>query len=163
MLEKVGKNFKVIRKIDEGAFGEIYQAINTKTNLEVAVKVEPVNTEHPQLIYECKLYNYLHNDSTVIDKGIPNVYYCSTEGTTSIMQVISTCWSWILWVPHSNHSSIRLSENSLWRQCWFWSTRWSHVSSTSTTVTSSIVISSPITSAWDSTRLPIRSSYWTSD
>lgn len=113
MLEKVGKNFKVIRKIDEGAFGEIYQAINTKTNLEVAVKVEPVNTEHPQLIYECKLYNYLHNDSTVIDKGIPNVYYCSTEGTTSIMQVISTCWSWILWVPHSNHSSIRLSENSL--------------------------------------------------
>ena len=32
------------------------------------------------MIYECKLYNYLHNDSTVIDKGIPNVYYCSTEG-----------------------------------------------------------------------------------
>jgi hypothetical protein len=30
---------------------------------------------------KCKLYNYLHNDSTVIDKGIPNVYYCSTEGT----------------------------------------------------------------------------------
>ena len=80
MLEKVGKNFKIIRKIDEGAFGEIYQAINTKTNLDVAVKVEPVTTEHPQLIYECKLYNYLHNDSTVIDKGIPNVYYCSTEG-----------------------------------------------------------------------------------
>ena len=39
MLEKVGKNFKIIRKIDEGAFGEIYQAINTKTNLEVAVKI----------------------------------------------------------------------------------------------------------------------------
>ena len=32
-------------------------------------------------MYECKLYCYLHNDSTVIDKGIPNVYYCSTEGT----------------------------------------------------------------------------------
>ena len=62
MLEKVGKNFKIIRKIDEGGFGEIYQAINTKTNLEVAVKVEPVNTERPSLIYECKLYNYLHND-----------------------------------------------------------------------------------------------------
>lgn len=82
MLEKVGKNFKIIRKIDEGAFGEIYQAINTKTNLEVAVKIEPTITDHPQLIYECKLYNYLHNDSTVIDKGIPNVYYCSTEGTS---------------------------------------------------------------------------------
>ena len=83
MLEKVGKNFKIIRKIGEGGFGEIYQAINTKTNLEVAVKVEPVNTEYPSLIYECKLYNFLHNDSTVMDKGIPNVYYCSTEGKLS--------------------------------------------------------------------------------
>jgi len=81
MLEKVGKHFQIIRKIDEGAFGQIFQGINTKTNLEVAVKVEPVKTGHPQLIYECKLYNYLHRDSTVIDKGIPNVYFCSTEGT----------------------------------------------------------------------------------
>lgn len=39
MLEKVGKNFKIVRKIDEGAFGQIYQAINTRTNLEVAVKI----------------------------------------------------------------------------------------------------------------------------
>ena len=36
--EKVGKNYKIFRKIDEGAFGEIYQGINTKTNLEVAIK-----------------------------------------------------------------------------------------------------------------------------
>lgn len=80
MLEQVGKNIKIIRKINEGAFGEIYQGLNTKTNFDVAVKFEPVSTEHPQLLYEAKLYNYLHNDSTVIDKGIPNVYYCSTEG-----------------------------------------------------------------------------------
>ena len=85
MLEKVGKNFKIIHKIDEGAFGEIFKAINTKTNLEVAVKVEPVKTEHLQLIYECKLYNYLHNDPSVIDKGIPNVYYCSTEGDYNVL------------------------------------------------------------------------------
>ena len=32
-IERVGKNFKILKKIDEGAFGEIYQAINTKTNL----------------------------------------------------------------------------------------------------------------------------------
>jgi len=80
MLEKVGKNFKIIRKIGQGAFAEIYQAINTKNNLDVAVKIEPVNSNHPQLIYQCNLYNYLHNHSTVIDKGIPNLYYCSTEG-----------------------------------------------------------------------------------
>jgi casein kinase 1 len=90
-LETVGKNFKIIRKIEEGAFAEIFQAINTKTNLEVAVKAEPVNTEDPQLIYECRLYNYLHNDSTVVNKGISNVYYCSTEGTPLTTQATSTC------------------------------------------------------------------------
>jgi casein kinase 1 len=89
-LERVGKNFKIIRKIDEGAFAEIYEAINTKTNLEVAVKVEPVNTEHPQLIYECKLYRHLHNDSTVVNKGIPNIYYCTNEGTPLPTQATST-------------------------------------------------------------------------
>ena len=44
MPEKVGKNYKIIRKIDEGAFGEIFQGINIKTNLEVAIKFEPTNT-----------------------------------------------------------------------------------------------------------------------
>jgi len=85
MLERVGKNFKMIRKIDEGAFGEIYQAINVKTGLEVAVKLEPISSSNPQLIYESKLYNYLQNDPTVIDKGIPNVYYCSTEGDYNVL------------------------------------------------------------------------------
>ena len=42
--EKVGRNYKIIRKLDEGAFGEIFQGINTKTNLEVAIKFEPTNT-----------------------------------------------------------------------------------------------------------------------
>ncbi len=79
-MEKVGKNFRIIKKIDEGAFAEIYRGINTKTNLEVAVKIEPGYSERPQLIYECRIYNCLLKDSTVIDKGIPNVYYCSTEG-----------------------------------------------------------------------------------
>lgn len=94
MLEKVGKNFKIVRKIDEGAFGQIYQAINTRTNLEVAVKIEPVNTDHPQLIDQCKLYNYLHNDSTVIDKGIPNIYYCSTEGNSCLYHRRLQCFGY---------------------------------------------------------------------
>jgi len=53
--------------------------------MEVAVKLEPVNTRHPQLFFECKLYQYLLRDSSVIDKGIPNIYYCATEGDYNIM------------------------------------------------------------------------------
>jgi serine/threonine protein kinase len=58
--EKVGNKYEIIRKIGEGSFSIIYEAINTKTNQKVAVKIESVDNKHPQLIYECKLYNYLH-------------------------------------------------------------------------------------------------------
>ena len=53
--------------------------------MEVAIKLEPVSTKHHQLFFECKLYLYLHRDSTVIDKGIRNVYYCSSEGNYNIL------------------------------------------------------------------------------
>lgn len=82
---KVGKNFKLTRKLGSGAFGQIFHGINLKTNLEVAIKLEPVNTKHPQLFYEAKLYQYLLSDNSVTDKGIPNVYFCSTEGEYNIM------------------------------------------------------------------------------
>jgi len=73
------------KKLGSGAFGEVFHGINVKTNIEVAVKLEPVNTKHPQVFYEAKLYQYLLSDSSVIDKGIPNVYYCTTEGEFNIL------------------------------------------------------------------------------
>ena len=82
---KVGKTFKLTKKLGSGAFGEIFHGINVKTNIEVAIKLEPINTKHPQLFYEAKLYQYLLSDSSVIDKGIPNVYYCATEGEFNIL------------------------------------------------------------------------------
>jgi len=53
---KVGKSFECSKKLGAGAFGEIFKGVNTKTNMQVAIKFEPVNTKHPQLYYECKLY-----------------------------------------------------------------------------------------------------------
>jgi serine/threonine protein kinase len=44
---KVGKLFKLTRKLGSGAFGEIFQGVNIKNNIEVAIKLEPVNTKHP--------------------------------------------------------------------------------------------------------------------
>ena len=35
---RVGGIFKVVKKIDEGAFGEIYRGVNTKNQMEVAIK-----------------------------------------------------------------------------------------------------------------------------
>ncbi len=44
---KIGKGYKLIKKLGAGAFGEIYLGINQKTNVEVALKLEPINTKHP--------------------------------------------------------------------------------------------------------------------
>jgi casein kinase 1/casein kinase 1 epsilon len=59
MEVKIGRSFKLTKKLGSGAFGEIFHGINLKTNMEVAVKLEPVSTKHPQLFYEGKLYQYL--------------------------------------------------------------------------------------------------------
>lgn len=52
----IGKNFKLIKRLGAGAFGEIFLGINQKTNMEVALKLEPISSKHLQLFYECKLY-----------------------------------------------------------------------------------------------------------
>lgn len=40
---KVGKFYKLTKKIGSGAFGEIFHGINVKTNEEYAIKMENVN------------------------------------------------------------------------------------------------------------------------
>ena len=70
---KVGKTFTLTKKLGCGAFGEVFHGINRRTNIEVAIKLEPINTKRPHLFYEAKLYQYLLSDSSVIDKGLPNV------------------------------------------------------------------------------------------
>jgi hypothetical protein len=44
-----------------------------------------MRAEHPQLIYECKLYLSLHSDPTACDKGVPGVYECGVEDEYNYM------------------------------------------------------------------------------
>ena len=81
----LGKNIKIIKKVGEGAFGVIYHAINLKTQFEIAIKLEPIETKHPQLFYETNIYKYLLSDTDVFDKGIPQVYYCLQKGRYNLM------------------------------------------------------------------------------
>jgi len=78
-------NFQLVRRLGSGAFGEIFQGINQKTNQEVAIKFESASTKHPQLFFEAKLYQYLLRELNVPERGIPRVYYCATEGDHNIM------------------------------------------------------------------------------
>lgn len=81
----IAKNYKIAKKLGSGAFGEIWKAINMKTNQEFAVKFEEINSKHQQLYAECRIYLWFHSDSTVLAQAIPQVIYYGIEGNKSIM------------------------------------------------------------------------------
>ncbi|PLW29017.1 hypothetical protein PCANC_24923 [Puccinia coronata f. sp. avenae] len=51
--------YRFVQRIGNGAFGEIYLGVDLKTNEEVAIKVESVETTEPQLRNEAKVYSVL--------------------------------------------------------------------------------------------------------
>ena len=62
----VAKCYQLTDKLGNGAFGEIWKAVNQKTRDEVAIKFEEINAKHQQLYAECKIYLWFHSDSTVL-------------------------------------------------------------------------------------------------
>jgi serine/threonine protein kinase len=56
MILSAGNQYRLGRKIGSGAFGEIYLGTDITTDEEVAIKLEPVKTSYPQLLYESKVY-----------------------------------------------------------------------------------------------------------
>ncbi|CAK61790.1 unnamed protein product (macronuclear) [Paramecium tetraurelia] len=73
------QNYKLIQRLGMGAFGEIYLAQN-KQKEEFAIKLERTNCQYPQILYEAKVYAFLHQDTQQLDKGIPKVFGAATEG-----------------------------------------------------------------------------------
>nr|XP_043609193.1 casein kinase 1-like protein 9 [Erigeron canadensis] len=78
----VGGKFKLGRKIGSGSFGELYLGVNIQSGEEVAIKLEPVKTRHPQLHYESKIYRLLQGGT-----GIPNLKWFGVEGEYNIMVI----------------------------------------------------------------------------
>jgi len=59
---RVGGKYKITKRLGSGAFGDIYAGVNVKTNEEVAIKLELLNTTRPQLHYESKIYQLLQGN-----------------------------------------------------------------------------------------------------
>ncbi|XWS58413.1 hypothetical protein CRYUN_Cryun08bG0032000 [Craigia yunnanensis] len=78
----VGGKFKMGRKIGAGSFGELFLGVNIQTGEEVAIKLEPVKTKHPQLHYESKLYVLLQGGT-----GVPHLKWFGVEGDYNIMVI----------------------------------------------------------------------------
>lgn len=71
---RVGKKYRIGRKIGSGSFGDIYLGTNIISGEEVAIKLENVQAKHPQLEYEAKVYKALSGGV-----GIPFVRWYGTE------------------------------------------------------------------------------------
>jgi serine/threonine protein kinase len=74
------EKYKLGKKIGSGSFGDIYLGSDTKTNEEVAIKLESIKTKFPQLLYESKLYRILHGGV-----GIPNIHLFGIEGDFNVL------------------------------------------------------------------------------
>jgi len=77
---QVGGRFRLGHKIGSGSFGNIHLGVNFQTGEEVAVKMEPVTSRHPQLLYEAKLYKILAGGV-----GVPYVHWYGVEGNFNVM------------------------------------------------------------------------------
>jgi len=77
---RVGKKYRLGRKIGSGSFGDIYLGTNMSTGEEIAIKLESVKTKHPQLLYESKIYRILHGGL-----GIPCIRWYGVEGDYNVM------------------------------------------------------------------------------
>mmetsp|Transcript_11198 Transcript_11198/g.31417 ORF Transcript_11198/g.31417 Transcript_11198/m.31417 type:complete len:371 (-) Transcript_11198:49-1161(-) len=77
---RVGNKYRLGRKIGSGSFGDIYLGVNVQTGEEVGLKLEPVKTKHPQLLYESKLYKILQGGA-----GIPQIRWFGVEGDYNVM------------------------------------------------------------------------------
>ncbi|QBM86295.1 casein kinase I family protein HRR25 [Metschnikowia aff. pulcherrima] len=71
---RVGKKYRIGRKIGSGSFGDIYLGTNVISGEEIAIKLENVKAKHPQLEYEAKVYKALSGGV-----GIPFVRWYGTE------------------------------------------------------------------------------------
>lgn len=68
------------RKIGAGRFGDVYSGSHIQTGEAVAIKLEAINSKHPQLVYESKLLKTLAGGV-----GVPNVQWYGVEGEYNVM------------------------------------------------------------------------------
>ncbi|EDQ90308.1 uncharacterized protein MONBRDRAFT_16552 [Monosiga brevicollis MX1] len=66
----VCRRYQLMRQIGSGSFGQIYLGVSLTSGRRVAVKLESVHANYPQLQYEGKLYRLLHGG-----EGIPRVRF----------------------------------------------------------------------------------------
>lgn len=81
----IASNYKIIKKLGNGAFGEIWKAVHIKTKKSYAIKFEEKSNKHQQLYSECRIYLWFHSEATVLAQAIPQVVYYGEERNKNVM------------------------------------------------------------------------------
>ena len=76
---RVGGKYRIIKKIGDGAFNEIYQGSDIFDNSEVAIKLEHVSIKYRQLLFESQLLK------SIPGIGFPQVYWAGVSGEYNAM------------------------------------------------------------------------------
>jgi hypothetical protein len=69
----IANKYRIIEKLNEGCFGKVFKAVNIRSNVLVAIKVETKNNNITSLKNEAKIYQYLGKM-----EGIPNLKWFGT-------------------------------------------------------------------------------------
>ncbi|KAK7859168.1 casein kinase 1-like protein 1 [Quercus suber] len=80
MEPSISNKYKLGPKIGSGSFGVIFHGTDVLTGEEVALKHEHVETKHPQLMHESRVYKILQGGT-----GIPNVKWSGVDGNYNVL------------------------------------------------------------------------------
>jgi len=87
---QVSNRFRIICKIGSGSFGDIYEGLDKRTGLKVAIKLErTINKSNPMLKYEANIYRILNYGQTGKKRvpGIARLLYSGNEGEFEVMVI----------------------------------------------------------------------------
>jgi len=82
MNTKIANKYTISEKIGGGCFGSIYSGLNAKTNISVAIKVEPMSSDVKLLKNETTILKYLYDQGS---RNIPIVYWYGVHNEHSCL------------------------------------------------------------------------------
>lgn len=89
---RVGKKFRLGRKFNSGSFGDLYLGVNVQTGEEVAIKLEPVRTQYPQLVREAKVYKAMEKEGKGTCRcGDISLSFCPLSLCFAMSLIFKTC------------------------------------------------------------------------
>lgn len=80
----IGSKYKVINKIGQGSFGDVYLGHNIETGEALAIKVEHLEKKHI-LKHECTVYQAIAASDYKYKPRIPRVYWYGMHGNYHVM------------------------------------------------------------------------------